>query len=443
MRKAVFAVLVCILAGLAPAALVRAVAPLPIDRSFDAATGGEAIAAVHASCADCDWGIEGREAVTLRLTLDDKYSQHLMLARGSEESDYHVTLGHVERGRHHLHIEVDRALSAKQAGAAAVSRVEFNVLQGGSDDALAQSMAPILHARANTVGKFTDLPIFMWYEILPVANGRQFRYSVIFTNEDGGTATDRLMATWGRTTDIEYVYGATLDAQGKLIAEEFQGPGHAVPGFHGQHEAAHPLEWVATDNNMVSDSGTTSIRYAPAPQFFDLTNVSREVVMDAHPWMYTLAGKEMIREHKVDDAAPAGSGRIPDPRRYVYVEACTQLKSAAVAFSIHATGSRAGDGWFDSDRGRPEFRIVRTGCFRGAVPLPADAGAPDRIRFKAYTLPARPNTPPPPAGSVVLTRVNKVFAVDERYQPKSSLFTWTGSVPLALDGDWYELALKR
>ena len=44
--------------------------------------------------------------------------------------------------------------------------------------------------------------------------GRQFRYSVIFTNEDGGTATDRLMATWGRTTDVEFVYGVTLDRAG-------------------------------------------------------------------------------------------------------------------------------------------------------------------------------------------------------------------------------------
>src|SRR5207247_10557863 len=108
---------------------------------------------------------------------------------------------------------------------------------------IALSRAPILHARANTVGRFTDLPVVMWYEVVPTSRGRQFRYSVIFTNEDGGTATDRLMATWGRTTDIEFVYGVELDAHDAVIAEEFQGPGHEVPPFKGQHEAKHPLLW--------------------------------------------------------------------------------------------------------------------------------------------------------------------------------------------------------
>src|SRR5262249_48094829 len=159
------------------------------------------------------------------------------------------------------------------------------------------SMAPILFARANTVGKFTDLPILMWYEVAPTARGRQFRYSVIFTNEDGGTATDRLMATWGRTTDIEDVYGVEGDASGRLVSGEF-------PPFHGKHEARHPLLWVSTDNNMVSESGTSTVRYAPAPERFDLTNVSREAVMDRHPWSYALASGEMKRERKIADEGP-------------------------------------------------------------------------------------------------------------------------------------------
>ncbi len=115
---------------------------------------------------------------------------------------------------------------------------------------------------------------------------------MIFTNEDGGTATDRLMATWGRTTDIEFVYGAEVDAQGQIVAEEFQGPGHEVPAFRGRHEGHHPLMWVSTDNNMVSESGPTEVRYAPAPERFDLTDASREVVMDRHRVDYTLAAKE-------------------------------------------------------------------------------------------------------------------------------------------------------
>src|SRR5438093_1509493 len=110
----------------------------------------------------------------------------------------------------------------------------------------------------------TDLPLVAWYEIVPTPRGRQFRYSVIFSNEDGGTATDRLMATWGRTTDIEFVYGVEVGGDGRILAEQFQGPGHEVPPFKGRHEARHPLLGVSTDNNMVSESGPTRVRYAPA-----------------------------------------------------------------------------------------------------------------------------------------------------------------------------------
>ena len=418
-------------------------APPLVEQAFKAPASGEAVAVVHASCDRCDWGVEGREAAAVKIFVDDKYSQHLLLARGVEDADYHVTLGSMAAGDHKLRIEADPALSAAQAGPAVISKVDIVVITPAGDDFVAQSMAPILYARPDTVGKFTDLPVFMWYEIVPVPLGRQFRYSVIFTNEDGGTATDRLMATWGRTTDVEFVYGVTLNGRGQVVAEEFQGPNHEVPAFRGKHEAAHPLQWVSTDNNMVSESGPAEIRYAPAPQRFDLTDVSREVVMDAHPWIYTLAAKEMVREKKLVDDAAAGSGRIPDSRRFVFVEACTELKNAAVTFSVHAADATGAARWFDADRGVPQFRIVRTGCFRGGVPLPAGAGRPDAIRFKAYTLPPRDNAPPPAGPSTaVLTRVNGVFGIGDDYRPRPSAFSWKGSVPLAINGEWHEVPIR-
>ena len=64
-------------------------------------------------------------------------------------------------------------------------------------------------------------------------------------NEDGGTPTDRLMATWGRTTDIEFVWASKLDAENKS-REEFQGPDHELMPFKGRREGRHPLLWVAT-----------------------------------------------------------------------------------------------------------------------------------------------------------------------------------------------------
>ena len=420
------------------------VAPKPVlDQAFKVPAAGEAVAVIHASCSPCDWGVEGKEAAAVRILVDGRYSQHLLLARGAENADYHVTLGPVAAGDHQLRVETDPALSSAQAGPAAVSKVDIVVITPAGDDYVAQSMAPIVYARPDTIGKFTDVPVFMWYEIVPVPAGRQFRYSVIFTNEDGGTATDRLMATWGRTTDVEFVYGVTLNGQGKVVAEEFQGPNHEVPAFHGRHEGAHPLQWVSTDNNMVSESGPAEVRYAPQPQRFDLTDVSREVVMDAHPWIYTLAAKEMVREKKLVEDAAAGSGRIPDSRRFVFVEACTELQNAAVTFSVHAPDASGTPRWFDADRGLTQFRVVRTGCFRGGVPLPAGAGRPDAIRFKSYSLPPRANAPAPTGpATVVLTRVNRVFGVDDNYQPRPSAFTWKGNVALVVNGEWHEVPIR-
>jgi hypothetical protein len=406
-------------------------------RTFEAATPGEAIAIVHAGCASCAWGEPGREAAALRVTIDGNYSQHLVLARGSGPDEYRITLGAVTKGVHRLALERDPALSATNAGVAEITAATVDVLPAGSDDFVARSMAPILHARPNTVGKFTDLPILMWYEVVPTARGRQFRYSVIFTNEDGGTATDRLMATWGRTTDIEFVYGVEIDRRGQIVAEQFQGPGHEVPPFKGRHDGRHPLLWVSTDNNMVSESGPTEIRYAPAPERFDLTNVSREAVMDRHPWSYALASAEMKREGKIADEGP-GHNTIPDPRRFVFVEACGDVGRAALAFAVDVRGT-----WIASDRGLPQYRIVRDGCFRAAIPLPPATEARDikALRARAFRRPPADGQPAPPADPVRLRRINTVFLLDTDFRPGPPLLRWSGDATLPADGAPFDLAI--
>jgi len=415
--------------------------------TFNAESPGEAVALVRAGCARCAWGEAGREAVALTLSVDGAYSQHLVLVRGESSAEYRVSLGAVTAGRHELTIDRDAALSAKGAGDVSIDVPIVVVLPSGSDEYVAQSMAPILHARPNTVGRFTDLPILMWYEVAPTARGRLFRYSVIFTNEDGGTETDRLMATWGRTTDIEFVYGVEVDGDGRVLAEEFQGPGHEVPPFTGRHEARHPLLWVSTDNNMVSESGPTSIRYAPAPERFDLTNASREVVMDRHPWSYFVAFEEARREGKIADKPP-GQNAIPDPRRFVFVEACGDVGHAALAFAVTLGSARLKRGrmvpWIWSDRGLERYRIVRDGCFRAAIPLPRRVPAREvqALRVFAYKRPPAFGRAVAPVGSVHLTRVNTVFMLDDTYQPGPSLLQWTGDVMLEPGGRPFDLSIR-
>jgi hypothetical protein len=412
---------------------------------------GETFVTVRAGCAGCDWGQAGRESVALTIGLDGEYSQHLQLVRGEAMADYQIALGHLAKGPHRLTIDRDPALTAPDAGPATIDVPDFNVyVPGQSADYTALSMAPIVYARPNTVGTFTDLPLLMWYEVAPTARGRQYRYSVIFSNEDGGTQTDRLMATWGRTTDIEFIYGVETDDSGRIVAEEFQGPGHEVPAFKGRHEGRHPLVWVSTDNNMVSESGPTQVRYRLVPQKFDLTNQSREAVMDASPWTYAIASVEMRREGKVADDAPPGLNKIPDPRRFVYVEACGHVGNAALSLSVGTISrqpqaqSQALLTWTASDRGLPQYRIIRDGCFTIATPLPIGTRPSDirALRVHAFARPPAQGTEAAAADPVQLTRINKVFMLDEHDLPGVSILKWEGAATIRAGGDPVEVTIR-
>lgn len=393
----------------------------------------ELTATVSARCNDCAWDVAGREAVTLRVALDDRYSQHLPLVR-SGAADYTILIGPAAAGRHTATLEVDREATAtalRRDGAAGAS-LTLRAVAATAAEYLPLSLAPIVYARPNTIGRFTDAPVFMWYEVERKSQSTRYQYSMIFTNEDGGTATDRLMATWGRTTDIEYIYSVEVDRDGTVVAEDFQGPDHKVLPFRGRREGRHPLLYVATDNNMVTDTGDVAIRYAPLPVRFSLVDQSREAVMDRNPWLYAVASKEMVREGKIGSV-------IPDPRRFVYIEACAEVGTAAVAFGV-----RVGESWVMSDNGRPEHRIVRDGCFRGAVALPdgVDPKEVTAVRVAAFARPPRNGAPAPAPTAVKLTRINKVFVLSPQYVPDRTMVEWQGSKTIA-PGSHFDLGTRN
>jgi hypothetical protein len=290
----------------------------------------------------------------------------------------------------------------------------------------------------------------MWYETDATPRGTRIRYSVIFSNEDGGTPADRLLATWGRLTDIEYVLGIEFDREGRVLDATYQAKDHKIVPYRGLVPGRHPPLWVVTDNNMVSDSGETRPVYAPVPVPFDLAATSREAVMDAEPWTYQVSSQEAQREGRVDESPRPGSHRIFDPRRYVYVEACAATRDATLTFGIAVEG-REGLRWSESDAGQSEYRIIRqssefpNGCFRGAAALPADSGeAPLRaLRFRAYTRRTREGEPPIPPGTATATvlRVNKVFRLGPDLLPGPDLFAWKGSLPLVVDGPAGEISV--
>jgi hypothetical protein len=402
---------------------------------FTVTGDAEIIAKVIVNCGDCDWANTGSEARVVAVTLDARPPMHVPVVR-SGLAEYRVLLGTVASGEHSVTVIEDPNLTAPSLRGKAPSAYPIEIVQVPVTAANYQavSLAPFIYARADTVGRFTDVPLLMWYETELTARGTRFRYSVVFSNEDGGTPADRLMATWGRTTDIEYVYSVEVDANDAILSEDMQGPKHEILPFKGKREGQHPLLWVSTENNMVLDHGATTVRYAPAPMAMDLKDASREVVMDAHAWTYEVMTKELMREGKIVADAPPGQGTIPDPRRYVFLEGCGEAGNNAIAVSVNVAGV-----WWPSDRGVTEYRIVRDGCFRAAIPLPGTAGAGDvrAVRVQAFARKdKRANTPSR------FTRLNRVFALNERFEPGQDVLRWTGTAVLRPGGPPFEMPVR-
>jgi hypothetical protein len=166
--------------------------------------------------------------------------------------------------------------------------------------------------------------------------------------------------------------------------------------------------------------------------------------MDAHPWTYRVSAQEARREGRVAEDARPGAGQIPDPRRFVTLEACGEVQDAALAFALGAAGPGGETRWYESDGGLPAFRVARSGCFRSAVALPPDeVGRLVALQLRAHTRVPQEGEPPLPPGTgrARVTRINKLFLLGENDEPAENLFGWAGEAALVAEGPPLELAL--
>ena len=424
-------------------ALVLSAPPPLHERAFRLDREAEAVAAITASCERCDWGAKGREAAVLTLAVDGVPSQHLVLFRGAP-AGYRVLLGPLGAGPHRLAIARDPKRSARRAGPVQVEAVAIEAVSAGEPGHEGLARAPILHTRPGSLDRFSDVPLLAWVETRAAADGgRELRYSVVFSHEDGGTPLDRLMATWGRATDIELVYAVELDAEGRVRREEYQGKDHVIAPFRGRKEGRHPVLYVVTKNNLVRDRGRRTPRVTPAPLPFSLDGAAREAVMDAHPWTYRVSGQEVRREGLV--ASRPGSKRIRDPRLFAYVEACAEVRDARIAFDLGFPAPGGGLRWVASDARGRDFRVGRGGCFRAAVAMPEGAALGDArsLRFRAHTRPPHrgERALPRGSGSARLDRVTRLFGLGPDDAPGQSIFAWSAGAELRPDGDPLELPI--
>lgn len=390
-----------------------------VEKTFRAEKEAEALLEVTAIAPGTSWRVAGSEAATVTILLDGNYHQDLILHSGHRMFKYSVLLGRVAAGEHKLRIELNPKLTA--SGARDVRIDDARVTLVGSDDPRFAGVAnaPILYARTNTIGKFSDIPLLMYYEKID----GMLRYTVIFSNEDGGTQTSALMSRWGRTTDIEWVIETRLEKKIGVPSSTFQGVNHVTTIFSGRTEGDHPLLRVASDNNNFSDVGVTGVRFTLNPIEVDLSRSSREDVMDKYPWTWQVMAEEMLREGKLTDERTLGK-RIADLRNYLYLDAESEQKNGgAISFAVKLKNDPV---WYNSDQGIGSYRIDRSGFYRTTIRLPRRI-KPDEIERVAVAcgLPGNPRSEEEnqkaSTARCELKSVNKIFLLDDQFQPAAPL----------------------
>lgn len=408
-------------AGTHPAVMQNVVqVPKPlVTEAFNLTEDTEVGLELEARSPGASWARQGAEAAALLISVDGIYNQDLLLWAGDELFNYRVALGRLTRGKHMVSVAVNPARSAPGAQRAEVKSLRTLPLATSHEgkvmveDQLAFAHSPVLYARANTIDHFTDIPLLMYYEILPQPESDLvIRYTVIFTNEDGGTQSAALMARWGRASDIEWVYQFRLHGQ-KIVEESYQGVEHETKVFTGSRTGGdHPLFAVASDNNNFSDLACSAVRFAPLPVRARLETATRESVMDLYPQTYRVMTEELLREKRISDT-PSDINTIADPRDYFYIEATSEQQGTTLAFDVKVINQAR---VFSSDMDNARLRIDRSGNFRTAVRLPKGV-----LPAMVETITARCHAVPQPvseAGCKHLKLV-RVFMLDQSYVPQS------------------------
>ncbi len=406
--------------------LLLFILPLLRSETFRILKPSEVVAELSLRAPGTDWAKTGHEAALATVVVDEHPQQQIMLYGGAEPFPYNVFLGTLSAGEHRVDVRGE-----------GVQLVQAKFHEDASD---VVANAPVLFARANTIGKYTDIPLIVYCERLS-ENGDPFlQYTVIFSNEDGGTSTRALMARWGRTTDIEYVYRAFLTADGRHVRRAtIQANNHKELEFRGKLDGSHPLLMPITDNNMIGEADTpTSIRYQIAPVLVDLTGHCREQVMDQQPFAYRVMAKELKREGKLRPFGTMDGEKVSDPINYLYFEMKLTNSEASVATLVRLKGDLR---WYSSHLGHADFAI-RTwrrnsaespkGFVRTTVELPPGTKADQisEIGFECLVLDKAADS------ACGVEAVTKAFLLDREYAPGPNVWTLTTPVGIPAGAIW-------
>jgi hypothetical protein len=356
------------MSGTAGAEDVSADGSVP-EAEFEAPEACEAFAAIKLSAPGYSWA-KGRWRSPLVVLLDGKKRASVIPFMGEEAAEHKLFLGPVGAGSHIVSV----ADPSKREGRAVVESLSAGVLCPGEEGYERLRRAPVLLGRQDN--ESSDAPLMMWVVENETKSGRILEYTVVFSNEDGGTKTAELMARYGRTVDIEYIYRAKLDPEGRLEAETFQGPSHKELPFRGRKIGDHPVLRTCSFNNMVCDDGDSSFVFMNYPAEFDADGV-RERMLDREPWINRVAFEELVREGKLTKSTPDPERiKIDDPRLYALMDIEVDLPLGGPGIEVSLKTTRGGE-WRSASQGVEDMRFKGSGKARLGVLIPEGSGPDD------------------------------------------------------------------
>jgi hypothetical protein len=402
--------------------------------TFTVQRSGEAKLSFVAAAPGASWDRSGRESALLNVRVDGRWVGDVVTFAGSEPFRYDTALGPLKRGRHRVTVTLDRAKSP-------VQQARVGKLRVSTSSSLVARHAPILYGRdlPEIPGRYenvrTDVPLLA-YHTTSSANGQTtIEYTVIWSNEDGGTNTPALMARWGRTTDIEWIYRVTLAPDGHVLSGVYQAPNHETLEFTGAHEGDHPLLQTATANNNLLP--VTDPKLSSGYRFFlDGAQTlpagrAREAAMDANPWTYQVMAKEAVREGRLEATPDPDTPEVSDQRDYLFAEVDKDTTYASPPPANSWVGTalevKVGGRWYASHHGMPDWSIQRDDPAATTVELPPGTHAGDVEAVKAVAVPVGT---PPPGWRIDVTALNRGFFLGTDYLPEPSFLSWRGSAEL-------------
>ncbi len=373
-----------------------------------------------------DWEDPQKTAAALSVSVDGRLCSHVVTYLGREFHYYEIHLGLVTPGVRVLEItrldstRLDVKLVNVRVDAYEQSHPLYAVL----------AHAPVIFGRKEM--RYSDVPLLMahqvqWFET-PSQEARRMKsieYTMVYSNEAGGTPPVGLLHVWGRYADIEWTYRVEFEADGKTRRRAFfQGPDHKTLPYRGGYENDQPTLQVATLNNMLIDTLNTNLRFALPPRYVMPGDGLRERLMLQAPWTWRVCAKEARREQR-QEAVLTDSTRLADLKNYLFIQFAahpqnpeTECGGFFIAKFRRQTGEYASHLWSPRLVIRAKQSVVR----QTALPMPAGTTPEDLVRLD-FVADAS-------SSKIVLTEIINVFALEHNDLPRIWPPSWKGAIAL-------------